>query len=84
MSAPDVYWGLRLVWDGQEYKRDPKYIGSWNGPESILPKTSWRSVFSLSEYQVPVDKMGAGRHTLLLKDRAGGSNTVTLFVEQNQ
>ncbi len=23
MIAPDLYWGLSVVWDGKEYKRDP-------------------------------------------------------------
>src|SRR5882672_154571 len=38
MIAPDLYWGLSVVWDGKEYKRDPKHIGMWNGPWEILPK----------------------------------------------
>jgi hypothetical protein len=83
MIAPDLYWGLSVLWDGKEYKRDPKYIGSWNGPWEILPRTAWRTGFSLSEYLVPAKALTAGRHTIALKDAFAESNTLTVFLEKS-
>jgi hypothetical protein len=79
-----LYWGLSVVWDGKEYRRDPKHIGSWNGPWEIMPKTAWRTGFSLSEYLVPVEVLTAGRHTIALKDAAAESNTLTVFIEKTK
>jgi hypothetical protein len=84
MIAPDLYWGLSVVWDGREYKRDPKYIGNWNGPWEIIPKTAWRTGFSLSEYLVPVEVLTAGGHTIALKDASAESNTLTVFIEKTK
>ena len=77
MIAPYLYWGLSIVWDGKEYKRDPKRIGNWNGPMEIIPKTAWRTGFSLSEYLVPVEALTAGRHTIALRDASSESNALT-------
>jgi len=81
MVAPDLWWGLSVVWDGKEYERDPKYKGAWNGPREIMPKTAWRTSFSLSEYRVPTAALTAGRHTIALKDAFSESNTLTVFIE---
>ncbi len=81
MIAPDLYWGLSVVWDGKEYKRDPKHIGMWNGPWEIMPKTAWRTIFSLSEYLVPAEVLTVGRHTIALRDAFAESNTLTVSIE---
>jgi len=81
LHAPDLYWGLSVVWDGKEYKRDPKYIGAWNGIGEIIPKGWLRTGFSLSDYLVPTDVLTAGRHTIALKDAFAESNTLTVFIE---
>ncbi len=81
MIAPELYWGLCVVLDGAEYRLDPKRIGTWNGPHEILPRTSWRTGFSLGEYLVPPEKLAPGRHILRLKDSLVESNSITFFVE---
>ena len=83
LIAPDLYWGLSVLWDGKEYKRDPKHTGrwKWNGPVEIIPKTAWRTGFSLSEYLVPAEVLTAGRHTIALKDAFAESNTLTVVIE---
>jgi len=82
MIAPDLYWGLSIVWDGKEYKRDPKYIGDWNGPWEIIPRTAWRTGISLSEYLVPPDALTPGKHVLSLKDKSAQSNSLTIFIRK--
>ncbi len=84
MIAPELYWGLSVVWDDKEYKRDPKHTSSWNGPGEIIPKTAWRTGVSLSEYLVPAQALTAGRHTLALKSASGESNTLTVFIEKKK
>ena len=81
MIAPDLYWGLSLVWDGKEYERDPKYKGNWNGPWEIIPRTAWRTGISVSAYRVPPDVLTPGRHVLSVKDEFSESNAVTIFIE---
>ena len=81
MIAAGLYWGLALVWDGKEYKRAPEHIGNWNGPMEIIPKTAWRTGFSLSEYLVPAEALTTGRHTIALRDAFSESNTLTVFIE---
>jgi hypothetical protein len=81
MIAPELYWGLSVVLDGHEYRLDPSRIGTWNGPHEILPRTSWRTGFSLEEYLIPPEKMAPGRHTIRLKDSSVESNSVTILVE---
>ena len=78
--APDLYWGLSVVWDGKEYKRDPNKR-AWNGPWEIIPKTAWGTGFSLSEYLVPTEVLTAEPHTVALKDAFAESNTLTVFIE---
>ena len=46
----------------------------------ILPRTSWRSSFSLSEYQVPAKALTDGRHTIALESDTAKSNTLVVFV----
>ena len=84
LFVPDLYWGLSVVWDGKAYKRNPEYMRAWNGPADLypFPKGLWRSMFSLSEYLVPVDLLTAGRHTIALKDASAESNTQTIFIEK--
>jgi len=82
LFMPDLYWGLSVVWDGKAYKRNPNYIGPWNGIAELIPKGSWRSTFSLSEYLVPVDLLTVGRHTIALKNASAESNTQTIFLEK--
>ena len=81
MLAPDLYWGLAVVWDGKEYKRDPKRIGMWDGHGEIFPKGVFSTGFSLSEYLVPTEVLTAGGHTIALKDASAESNTLTVFIE---
>ncbi len=81
LIAPELYWVLSVVWDGKEYKRDPNKR-AWNGPWEIIPKTAWRTGFSLSEYLVPADLLTAGRHTIALNDAFAESNTLTVFIEK--
>ncbi len=81
LIAPDLYWGLSVLWDGKEYKRDPKHMLLWDGHAEILPKTALRTRFSLSEYLVPAEALTAGRHTIALKDAFAESNTLTVFIE---
>lgn len=81
LAAPELFWGLTIVWDGIEYRRDPKYIGNWNGAAEILPQTSWRTSVSISEYQIPPDALTAGRHTMALKGAAATSNTLSYFIK---
>ena len=82
MIVPGLYWGLSVVWDGKEYKRDPKHIGPWNGPGEIISKGVLGTGFSLSEYLVPAEALTAGRHTIALKDAFAESNTLTVFIEK--
>jgi hypothetical protein len=82
LIAPELYWGLSVVWDGKEHKRDPKQIGTWNGHGEIIPKGVLRTAFSLSEYLVPAEALAAGRHTIALKDASAESNTLTVFIEK--
>jgi len=83
LIAPDLYWGVSVIWDGKEYKRDPKHTGrwKWNGPGEVSPKTAWRTGFSLSEYLVPAEVLTAEPHTVALKDAFAESNTLTVFIE---
>ena len=81
LIASDLYSGLSVVWDGKEYKRDPKHIGIWNGPGEIIPKAVLGTGFSLSEYLVPAEALTAGRHTIALNDASAQSNTLTVFIE---
>ena len=82
MIVPGLYWGLSVVWDGKEYKRDPKHIGVWNGPGEIIPKGVLGTGFSLSEYLVPAEALTAGRHTIAMKDAFAESNTLKVFIEK--
>jgi hypothetical protein len=84
LIAPELYWGLSVVWDGKEYKRDHKHIGTWNGHAEITPKTVWRTGFSLSEYLIPAEALTAGRHTMALRDAFTESNTLTVFIEKTK
>ena len=80
--SPELVWGLSVVWDGRNYKRDPKYIGSWNGSGEILPKSAMFTCFGLSEYLIPAKALTSGRHTIALKDAFTKSNTLVVFVEE--
>src|SRR5438876_5550574 len=82
MIVPGLYWGLSVVWDGKEYKRDPKHIGRWNGPGEIIPKGVLGTGFSLSEYLVPAEVLTVGRHTIALKVAFAASTTLTVFIEE--
>ena len=81
MTAPELYWGLSIVWDGKEYEIDPKRVGVWNGPTKIIPKTAWRTVFGVTAYQIPARELTPGKHTVSLKDKQAQSNTLTVFIE---
>ncbi len=81
MIAPDLFWGLTMVWDGKAYQRDPKYVGNWNGPWEILPRTAWKAVCSPTEYLLPKEVLSPGRHTIALRDAFAESNTLTIFIE---
>src|SRR5438876_9874695 len=83
LIAPDLYWGLSVVWDGKEYKRNPKHSVLWDGHAEIMPKTAWRTTFSLSEYLVPAEAWTAGRHSIALRDAFAESNTLTVFIEKS-
>src|SRR6266508_1049375 len=81
MKPYDLLLGLSVVWDGEEYKRDPKHIGPWNGPWEITPKTAWRNRISLSDFLIPPKVLTAGRHAVAVRDGSAGSNTQTVFIE---
>ncbi len=83
LIAPDLYWGLSVVWDGKEYKRNHKHSVLWDGHAEIMPKTAWRTTFSLSEYLVPAEAWTAGRHSIALRDAFAESNTLTVFIEKS-
>jgi hypothetical protein len=81
MKPYDLLLGLSVVWDGEEYKRDPKHIGPWNGPWEITPKTAWRNRISLSEFLIPSRLLTSGRHTVAVRDASSESNILTVFIE---
>jgi len=71
MKPYDLLLGLSVVWDGGEYKRDPRHIGPWNGPWEITPKTAWRNRISLSDSLIPPKLLTSGRHTVAVRDAFG-------------
>ena len=79
-AAPEWYWGLKLVWDGKDFERDPQHKTAWNGPAEILPRSAWRSGISLSEYQVPRELLTDGQHTMAIRDSRAKSNVVTITI----
>ena len=81
MKPYDLLLGLSVVWDGGEYKRDPRHIGPWNGPWEITPKTAWRNRISLSDFLIPPKVLTAGRHTVAVRDASSESNILTVFIE---
>ena len=81
-AAPEWYWGLKLVWDGKNFDRDPQHKTAWNGPAEVLPRSAWRARISLAEYQVPPELLAEGRHTMAVSDRGTKSNVVTLTIRK--
>jgi hypothetical protein len=77
--ASAMYFGLSVVWDGKEYKRNRR--GPWNGPEVLFPKAGMRLDVLLKDFPVPAQSLADGPHTLALKDAMAKSNTLTIFIE---
>lgn len=82
LFVPDIVWEWSLVWDGKACKRNPQYTRPWNGPAELIPKGSYRSILSLSNYLVPAKLLTPGRHTIALKHASTQSNTQTIFIEK--
>src|SRR6266699_1873157 len=81
MKPYDLLLALSVVWDGEEYKRDSKHIGPWNGPWEITPKTAWRNRISLSDFLIPSRLLTSGRHTVAVRDASAESNILAVFIE---
>ena len=81
LFASHLLTGLSVVWDGKECRRDPKRMIIYNGLLEFYPQMGWRSHFSLSEFLVPPEALGAGRHTIALKVDSVTSNVLTVCLD---
>jgi hypothetical protein len=79
MSPFNLLMGLSVVWDGAQYKRDPKRVFSYNGP-LLQTGAGWRERFSLSEFLIPTERLVPGRHTIAVRDAGVESNALTISV----
>jgi hypothetical protein len=84
MECYDLLTGLTAVWDGKEYKRDPKRFMVYAGERYFSPKTAWRVGYSLSDYLIPTEALAAGRHTVAVKDAGSESNILTIFIDTHK
>jgi len=73
--------GLSVVWDGKDYKRDPKRALAYNGPVWFQPGAGWHERFSLSEFLIPRERLAPGRHTVAVRDAGVESNVLTISVK---
>ena len=81
MKPYDLLLGLSVVWDGKEYRRDPKRYITYNGSLEFGPKLGWRNRVSLSDFLIPPKVLTAGRHTVAVRDASSESNILTVFIE---
>jgi len=77
----DFRTGLSLVWDGKEYEFNMRTGITGTGPSKILPRTTWGTWVNLARYDVPKSALGAGKHTIAVRDKFAESNTLILFIE---
>ena len=81
MKPYDLLLGLSVVWDGKEYRRDPKRFIAYNGLLEFGPKSGWHNRISLAEFLIPPKLLTSGRHTGAVRDASAGSNRQTVFIE---
>ena len=85
LAAPETYWLASVLLDGNEFKRLPEYIGSWNGPGVILPNGGYfYTGLTLSEYGIGQDVLTPGEHELAVKIEDDVSNVLTITIEENR
>jgi len=80
MNALDLVSGLSIVWDGQEYKRDPKRWFSWDGPTEFQQQTSMRARINLADYLIPQVALTPGKHSVAAKTASSKSNKLTVYI----
>jgi hypothetical protein len=80
IEAPATYWSAKIVVDGTAYERLPKFIGTWNGPGTIIPKGVYKGGLRLSQYGVTPESLTPGDHTISVKIGGEQSNEVTFKV----
>jgi hypothetical protein len=72
--------GLSIVWDGKEYKNDPKHkYGRSDGPP-FGPGSSFEIPFSPFDFLIPQDALTPGWHTVSAKAGNAESNRVSLRI----
>ena len=81
MKPYDLLSGLSVVWDGKEYRRDPKRFNFYNGLLEFGPKSGWHNRVSLSDFLIPPKLLTSGPHKVAVRDASAGSNTQTVFIE---
>jgi hypothetical protein len=81
LSPAKLLTDLTVVLDGKEFKRDPMRMPSLNILLSFEPKNGWRRSISLSEFLIPPESLGSGRHKIAVRVMGAESNTQTIFIE---
>jgi hypothetical protein len=81
INQNDLLSGLSIVWDGKEYKKDPKRpaYGSSDGP-AFSPKGSFSVPFSPFDFLIPQDALASGWHTVVAKTGDFESNPINGFI----
>jgi hypothetical protein len=80
LYAPGLVYGLSAVWDGKEYKRDPKWIVVFTGVSEFQPGANWQDSLSLSGFLIPAAALTSGKHTLAVRDASAESNTLIVSI----
>jgi hypothetical protein len=81
IAPNDLLSGLSIIWDGKEYKKDPKHLpyAVYDGP-SFSPKGSLEIAFSPFDFLIPQDALASGWHTVVAKTGDFESNPVSVFI----
>jgi len=80
MDRMDLFFGFSVILDGKEYK-ETRRNRAFSGIARFDPKTAWRVDFPLSEFLIPKEALGSGRHTVAVKCAGVESNKQTIFIE---
>ncbi|MBC8065872.1 MAG: hypothetical protein H7Y17_13650, partial [Chlorobia bacterium] len=81
LEAPATYWAVRVILDGKEYARQPKFIGDWNGPGRIIPNGTYQGGITLTEYGIEPATLEPGKHKLSLQLGDKKSNELTFHIQ---
>lgn len=80
INDSEMLSGLSIVWDGKEYKNDPKHkYGRSDGPP-FGPGSTFEIPFSPFDFLIPQDALTPGWHTVSAKAGDAESNRVSLRI----